>query len=73
MSLPKTTSAYLIQGSDANGWDNLKLVKDYPVPELGEKDCLVQIQAASLNYRDLIILQVRTCLETLEVCVKAHY
>ncbi|OAP59644.1 hypothetical protein AYL99_06942 [Fonsecaea erecta] len=57
MSLPKTTPAWVIQSTDpaTPGWGNIKLVEDYPVPELGENDCLVQIQAVSLNYRDLVI------------------
>ncbi|EXJ64717.1 alcohol dehydrogenase [Cladophialophora yegresii CBS 114405] len=57
MSLPKTTPAWVVEASNADkpGWENLKFVKDYPVPELGENDCLVQIQAVSLNYRDLVI------------------
>jgi len=56
MSLPKTTDAWIIQGTDSEkGWGNLKLEKDVPIPELGEHDCLVQIQAVSLNYRDLVI------------------
>ena len=60
MSLPKTTDAWVIQSASSNnGWENLKLEKDQPIPELGEHDCLVQIQAVSLNYRDLIIPQVR--------------
>lgn len=60
MSLPKTTSAWVVEASnqDKPGWENLKLVKDYPVAELGENDCLVQIEAVSLNYRDLIIPKV---------------
>jgi len=57
MSLPKTTSAWIIEASngDKPGFENLKFFKDHPVPELGENDCLVQIQAVSLNYRDLVI------------------
>jgi NADPH:quinone reductase-like Zn-dependent oxidoreductase len=59
MSLPKTTDAWVIQGTDGSkGWDNLKLEKNRPIPELGPHDCLVQIQAVSLNYRDLTIPQV---------------
>ncbi|KAK5457230.1 hypothetical protein LTS15_005011 [Exophiala xenobiotica] len=58
MSLPKTTDAWVIQGTDGSkGWDNLKLEKNRPIPELGPHDCLVQIQAVSLNYRDLTIPQ----------------
>jgi NADPH:quinone reductase-like Zn-dependent oxidoreductase len=56
MSLPKTTKAWTIRDTK-NGFDELQLEKDYAVPELGEHDCLVQIQAVSLNYRDLIIPQ----------------
>lgn len=59
MSLPTTTDAWVLQGKDANkGWDNLRLEKDRKIPELGEYDVLVQIQAVSLNYRDLAIPQV---------------
>ncbi|KAJ9608694.1 hypothetical protein H2200_006465 [Cladophialophora chaetospira] len=57
MSLPKTTPAWIIEASngDKPGFENVKFVKEHPVPELGENDCLVQIQAVSLNYRDLVI------------------
>jgi len=56
MSLPKTTDAWVVEGTDAKtGFGNLKLKKDQPIPTLGENDCLVQIQAVSLNYRDLVI------------------
>ena len=59
MSLPTTTDAWIVQGQDAEkGWDNLQLKKDQKIPELGEYDVLVQIQAVSLNYRDLAIPQV---------------
>jgi NADPH:quinone reductase-like Zn-dependent oxidoreductase len=61
MSLPKTTPAWIVEASngDKPGFGNLKFVKEHPVPELGENDCLVQIQAVSLNYRDLVIPKVR--------------
>lgn len=56
MSLPTTTDAWVIQGTDADkGLDNLKLERGRKIPELGEYDVLVQIQAVSLNYRDLVI------------------
>jgi len=57
MSLPKTTHAWIIEAStgDTSGFGNLKFVKDHPVAEVGENDCLVQIQAVSLNFRDLVI------------------
>jgi NADPH:quinone reductase-like Zn-dependent oxidoreductase len=61
MSLPKTTDAWVAQTADKEKGirGNLKLEKDKPLPKLGESDVLVQIQAVSLNYRDLIIPQVR--------------
>jgi hypothetical protein len=56
MSLPTTTDAWVVQGKDADkGLDNLKLERGRKIPELGEYDVLVQMQAVSLNYRDLVI------------------
>lgn len=53
MSLPKTTESWVVNGT--NGFDDLELLKSVEIPPLGDFDCLVQIQAVSLNYRDLII------------------
>jgi len=53
MSLPKTTDRYVLR--ESKGFESLEIEKDSPIPELGDYDCLVQIQAVSLNYRDLII------------------
>jgi hypothetical protein len=59
MSLPKTTDAWVITAKDADkGFGNLKLEKDKPIGDLGEYGVLVQIQAVSLNYRDLVIPKV---------------
>ncbi|KIW15557.1 hypothetical protein PV08_05605 [Exophiala spinifera] len=56
MSLPKKTDAWIILSTkDSGDFSNMKLEKDRPLPPLGDHDCLVQIQAVSLNYRDLII------------------
>ena len=57
MSLPKTTDQWVVKGK--GGFDDLVLEKDVQIPALGEHDVLVQVQAVSLNYRDLIIPQVR--------------
>jgi NADPH:quinone reductase-like Zn-dependent oxidoreductase len=38
-------------------FDGLHL-EDAPVPKLGERDVLVRIHAASLNFRDLMIARV---------------
>lgn len=47
--------------SSSGSMDNL----DYgsaPVPaEVGPEDVLVELQAASLNYRDIVIAKVPTC------------
>lgn len=56
MSLPKTTDQWVVKGK--GGFDDLVLQKDVKIPALGEHDVLVQVQAVSLNYRDLIIPQV---------------
>ncbi|KKZ63885.1 alcohol dehydrogenase [[Emmonsia] crescens] len=53
MTQPKRTDAWVIEGS--NGFDSLNLHRDVPIPPLGDYDCLIQIQAVSLNYRDLVI------------------
>lgn len=41
-----------------HGLDGLVFQKDAPMPKVGEYEVLVKIEAASLNYRDLIIPQV---------------
>lgn len=59
MSLPKTTDSWVIHSTETSGgFNNVKLEKGRPLPALGEHDCLVQIQAVSLNYRDLVIPKV---------------
>ncbi|TEA16342.1 Zinc-type alcohol dehydrogenase-like protein [Colletotrichum sidae] len=52
---PTTTHAWSLTGTDKENWDALELKKDVPLPELGDHDVLVQIEAVSLNYRDLAI------------------
>ena len=58
MPSPKTTRQWVVQ-DPKNGFDGLKLQDDVNVPQVGEYDVLVRIQAVSLNYRDLIIPLVR--------------
>jgi NADPH:quinone reductase-like Zn-dependent oxidoreductase len=60
MSAPKTTPQWTIEGT--NGFDSLKFDESAKLPQLGDHDCLVQINAISLNYRDLIIPKVRPTL-----------
>lgn len=37
--------------------DKLELVNDWPTPELGPKDVLIDVKAAGLNYPDCLIIQ----------------
>ncbi|OQD90841.1 hypothetical protein PENANT_c001G02154 [Penicillium antarcticum] len=48
-----TSDSWVLEGQ--KGFSSLKLVKDRPVPDLGDFDVLVKLYAASLNYRDLVI------------------
>ncbi|KAF2873300.1 hypothetical protein BDV95DRAFT_566675 [Massariosphaeria phaeospora] len=50
---PTTTKQWTLHGT--NGFDSLKFDEKASIPQLGDKDVLVKIHAASLNYRDLII------------------
>ncbi|KAF2816368.1 alcohol dehydrogenase [Mytilinidion resinicola] len=50
---PQTMQQWTVEGKD--GFDSLKLNESAPVPKIGDRDVLVKIHAASLNYRDLII------------------
>ncbi len=37
--------------------DKLKLVQDWPEPELGDNDVLIEVKAAGLNFPDVLIIQ----------------
>ncbi|KAJ4986260.1 Zinc-type alcohol dehydrogenase [Stagonosporopsis vannaccii] len=50
---PSTTKQWKVAGK--TGFDALKLEESAPIPKIGDKDVLVKINGASLNYRDLII------------------
>lgn len=50
---PSTTKQWKVEGK--SGFDALKFDESAPIPKLGDKDVLVKINGASLNYRDLII------------------
>lgn len=50
---PSTTKQWTVHGKD--GFDALKWDDKAPIAPLGDKDVLVKIHAASLNFRDLII------------------
>ncbi|KAM0670063.1 hypothetical protein ACQRIU_000458 [Beauveria bassiana] len=54
-SIPKTTKQWNVTSQDGQGGFNALKLSNAPVPELGASQVLVKLQAASLNYRDLII------------------
>jgi NADPH:quinone reductase-like Zn-dependent oxidoreductase len=53
---PLTSKRYTVQGF--TGFDGLRFDDQAPIPKLGERDILVKLHAASLNYRDLVIARV---------------
>lgn len=55
---PTTTNSWSITGTSKENWDSLEFKKDVPLPQLGDYDVLVQIEAVSLNFRDLAIPKV---------------
>ena len=58
MSDPTTTPAWVVTAIDRDSFSGLTLRENSKVPELGDHDVLVQIEAVSLNYRDLAIPRV---------------
>ncbi|KAF6831984.1 zinc-binding dehydrogenase [Colletotrichum musicola] len=52
---PTTTDAWSITGTSKENWDSLELNNNVPIPQLGDYDVLVQVEAVSLNFRDLAI------------------
>lgn len=59
MSAPSSTRAWSVTGIHKDSFDGLEIVNDVAVPQLCEHDVLVEIEAVSLNYRDLAIPKVR--------------
>lgn len=51
MTLPTTTARYTIDFKE--GLDGLTLESSAQLPKLGPNDCLIQVHAVSLNYRDI--------------------
>ncbi|KAK5062852.1 hypothetical protein LTR84_004927 [Exophiala bonariae] len=56
-SLPATTRQWTMDKSRGTWLDALELENAAPVPSLRDTDCLVRMEAASLNYRDVAMLQ----------------
>lgn len=59
MALPTTSRAWSVRDIHSDSFDGIVLQEDVPLPELRDNDVLVQIEAVSLNYRDLAIPRVR--------------
>ena len=55
--LPTTTAQWVLERQ--GGFEDLKFHPSVPIPKLGDHDCLVKIEAVSLNYRDLVVAKVR--------------
>ncbi|KKP04654.1 zinc-binding dehydrogenase [Trichoderma harzianum] len=55
MALPSTTRAWVIREINKHSFDSLILQENVPLAKIGDHDVLVQIEAVSLNYRDLAI------------------
>jgi len=51
------TSLWILDNQD--GIESLRLEENAAIPELREEEVLVEMHAASLNYRDLMIAKVR--------------
>jgi NADPH:quinone reductase-like Zn-dependent oxidoreductase len=54
--VPRTTSRWSVVGQ--NGIQDLLYQEAVPIPPIGDHDCLVKIEAVSLNYRDVAIINV---------------
>ncbi len=57
MPPPATSSRWILRPGKGNGFEGLEYQESSPIPQLGPRDCLVHLEAASLNYRDVAILQ----------------
>lgn len=53
---PTTMKQWVVSGKD-KGFDGMSF-GEAPIPKVGENEVLVKFQAASLNFRDLIIPKV---------------
>ncbi|KXT16142.1 hypothetical protein AC579_5105 [Pseudocercospora musae] len=52
-TIPTTTSQWTMAANE--GFDGLRLEEKVPLPELKSTECLIKIEAASLNYRNIAI------------------
>lgn len=57
IKMAATNKQWIVENKD-KGFDGL-VYKETSIPQVGENEVLVKLEAASLNYRDLIIPKVR--------------
>lgn len=55
---PQRTSGWVLNSQ--NGIESLMFVRDLALPSLKDDEVLVKIHAASLNYRELVLVKVMT-------------
>ena len=65
MSPGKATARWILN-SQVNLDSSLQYEEGVSLPDLEEKEVLVEIHAASLNYRDLAIAQVRIAISHID-------
>lgn len=53
---PSTTKQWIVSRND-KGFDGLE-PREVKIPEVGEIEVLIKLNAAALNYRDLVIAKV---------------
>jgi NADPH:quinone reductase-like Zn-dependent oxidoreductase len=59
MALPTTSRAWSIREIHSDSFDGLVLQENVALPKISDYDVLIQVEAVSLNYRDLAIPKVR--------------
>ncbi|KAJ2968983.1 hypothetical protein NQ176_g8906 [Zarea fungicola] len=54
-SAPTSTPAWVVTGTKSDSFDGIELQQNIVVPQVSENGVLVQLEAVSLNFRDLAI------------------
>lgn len=58
MTHPQSTTAWILNSQD--GIESLAFVEHLELSSVNENEILVKIHAASLNYRDLMLVKVKS-------------
>ena len=56
-SIPHTGKTWRV--ASHTGFEGLQLDEKVPIQPIGSYECLVKIEAVSLNFRDLMVAEVR--------------